>query len=229
MWNVAFYRILEERLPTSTRMIYHADDTLLITKSFDFVDIAIRTGEVALYRLRNTMQYLRLLLDSRRLYATAVERFVVYGKPVLSEATTRNRNVDGKVAAAQKTVAIKTIWGYRTIGVYCEDSDYCRPDSYEAVSESYLEYMQHIYAASNTATGNRNLYNSTVHNLPGFSDATRLQHLKSIRMGEAVKVISNIAITKPTSREQKKSHWSDAFRKNVFLRLISVMCSSYRQ
>ncbi|KAL0269072.1 UNVERIFIED_CONTAM: hypothetical protein PYX00_006907 [Menopon gallinae] len=64
----------------------------------------------------------------RWLYATAVERFVVYGKPVWSEATTRNPNVFGKVATTQKTVAIKTIRGYRTIGVYCEDSDYCRPE-----------------------------------------------------------------------------------------------------
>ncbi|KAL0281692.1 UNVERIFIED_CONTAM: hypothetical protein PYX00_002602 [Menopon gallinae] len=158
-----------------------------------------------------------------------MERFVVCRRPMWSEATARNRNVHPKVAAAHKTVAIKKIRGYSTMGVYYEDSDYCRPDSYEAVSETYMEYMQQIYATNNTATGNRNLYNSTVHTVPGLSDATRLQHLKSIRIGEAVKVISNIAITKPTSREQKKSHWSDAFRKTVFLRLISVMCSSYRQ
>ncbi|KAL0266232.1 UNVERIFIED_CONTAM: hypothetical protein PYX00_008834 [Menopon gallinae] len=257
-------------------MIYHADDTILITKSFDFIDIAIRIGELAFYRLRNaiqatglraksrryretvrlrnTMQYLRLLLDSRlrfeehlerqtakmvaaagtmwnlagpsywrrRLYATAVKRFVVYAKQVWSKATTR--------------IPKRGPEGHQGIEDGCQQDDSGIQDHRSKTPPTTLSFAARLLNIQlPTFNGDylkwetfRNLYSSTVHNVPGSSDAAHLQHLKSILVEEAVKVISNIPVTEPTTRELG-NRWSDAFRKSVFLRLISLMCSSYRQ
>ncbi|KAL0277929.1 UNVERIFIED_CONTAM: hypothetical protein PYX00_005045 [Menopon gallinae] len=70
LWNVAFDRILEERLPTGAKVICYADDTLLITKAKS-VDMARRTAELALNHLRNAIQATGLRVKMEKTVAIA--------------------------------------------------------------------------------------------------------------------------------------------------------------
>ncbi|KAL0274500.1 UNVERIFIED_CONTAM: hypothetical protein PYX00_006906 [Menopon gallinae] len=289
MWKVAFYRILEERQPTTARMIYHADDTILITKSFDFVDIEkiARDRPVAEHdAVSETAAGLEVALR-RTPRAADGEDGIGGGNDV---------EPGGTVVLAQTAVCDsgEKIRGVREASVVGRDDEEPKtwigrsprhrrrlpsrrfgdtgPSEFTARTLTTADLIHMKLSASatwnicnihmqpitplpeigktppitlsfaarllkiqlHTFNGDylqwerfRNLYN-TVHNVPGFSDATNLQHLKSILMEEAAKVIGNIPVTEPTTRELG-NRWSDVFRKSVFMRLISVMRSRYRQ